>query len=167
MRAVLIPAEGDPRAFDFDGSALPLRHLLDCRTIEALSVGRDDATAYGDEEAKLVSRTVPCACVADEANRTPGCDDCRGSGTRTVEGLPENSVATALIYGEKQTARERGDAVLDGYRRMGFEVIDATGSDPREPFIAGDVVVCGFDPQTGNHQPIPDDLAASILGDRS
>lgn len=137
MRAVLIPAEGDPREVDVADGADHYQAVRDLigGPIEGLGVGREDAHAFGHDEAKLIN-------------------------------LPANSVASALIYGEKEAARERGRDALARYAEMGFEIIDGTGDDPREPFIAGDVLVLGID-DAGASTAIPDDLAASILGDRS
>lgn len=175
MRAVLIPAEGDPRDVELpDSDRLDTLRELVGGPIEGLSVGRDDATAFGNDEAKLLSREVPCEACDGAGVAEPGaglsdpCPTCEGRCTTSVEGLAPNPVASALIYGEQEAARERGEAAMDEYRAMGFEVITSPmHDDPREPYIAGDVVVTGFEPLTGNTAAIPDDLAASILGDRS
>lgn len=171
MRAVLIPAEGNPREIELSVGAEGWREMRELLggNVEALGLGRDDATAYGYDEAKLVQREVECRyCNGsghDEDEETQGdpCDECRGRGKVWVEGLPENERATALIYGDKDEARERGKDVTAVAEEFGFFVIDASSGDPREPFIAGPIIVRGFNPRTGHDGPIPDDLAEELL----
>lgn len=132
MRGVLIREDGSTEEVQPNGYD-DLRELVDGRYIESLGVGRDDAVAYGDEEAKLVNEPV------------------------------ENELATRLVYGNKDDARRRGELAQQEYRNAGFEIINHDTGDSREPFIAGNVVVVGFDHRTGDDRDIPDDLATLLL----
>lgn len=137
IRAVLIPVEGEPREV-----ALPERDGLERLQqlvegdIEAIDVGREDATAYGNDEAKLVNM---------ELNRR----------------------ATDLVFPDPAGFRRRSSETKAAYEAAGYAVIEASPPDPRfrEPFVAGPLVVCGFDPYTGENRSIPDNLAAQLLED--
>lgn len=167
MRAILLPAEEPAREVELpdDSQYEKLRELVG-GDIEALAVGgRDDATAYGFEEAKLVNRRACPACGTSlsNANVCRQCGVIPKEDVRWVEGLAENDAATALVYGEKEAARERGRHFKAMAEEHGVAVIDIGQDDPREPYIAGPIVVCGFNWRTGENRPIPDDLADELL----
>lgn len=133
MRAVLIPERGDPREVQVGG----YEDLRECvgGWVESLPIpGRNDAVAFGNEEAKLI-------------------------------GMEENERATRLLIGDKAAMRRRMEADRAAYEERGVAVVTVGWDDPREPYIAGPVVVVGFDPDRGENLPIPDDLAAGLLGE--
>jgi hypothetical protein len=130
MKAVLLRETGEVETVHVEGLE-SLQEFVG-GYIEAMSVGRDDATAYGNDEAKLI-------------------------------GMEANDRATAFIYGDREEAIEREKVARKEWEARGFAVIDASLDDPREPYIAGPVVVTGFDPQTGETTPIPEDLADTLL----
>jgi hypothetical protein len=171
MRAVLIPETAEPvrevELPEAEGASLAALQELVGGHIEALS-GRwpVGVTAYGNDEAKFVN--TPCdTCGGDgkdydaAGERTDPCRDCHGSGY--VEGMAENVRATALIYGDKAEARKREAEMKAQYEAMGVSVIDATSGDPREPFIAGPIVVTGFDPNTGETVELGESVASWLI----
>jgi hypothetical protein len=174
MRAILIPAEAPPvmEVQLPDDSQYDELVKLVGGYIEALPVS-DGSTAYANEEAKIINRPVCPACgltlpalglmVSDVSNVCRQCGLIPRGDVRWEEGLASNPVASDLIYGPEATRKERQEAALAEVRESGVFVVDATTGDPREPYIAGPVVVCGFDPAVGENRPIPGELAAVLL----
>lgn len=101
--------------------------------IESLSIGRPGAMAWGNDEAKLI-------------------------------GLDANYRATAMVYGEDHDeAVQREAAAKAEWEARGFAVIDAGTGDPREPYIAGPIVVTGVSAE-GDTLPCPADLVDELVG---
>ena len=137
MKAILINPNEGPKVVNYNGYD-ELAALVGGGMIEGLSIGRRDAHAFGNDEAKIINHQLE-------------------DGT-WVEGMPENVLATKLIYGNKEDARIAGAEQIAEFESMGFAIIDATGNDPREPFIAGPIVICGVDPDTGESLDVPEAL---------
>lgn len=135
VKAVLIPPFGPATRVEIDGYD-DMREAVD-GMVEALGVmGRADLTGYGNEEAKIIEPP-----------------------------MPPNARATYLVYGDPQEAYRRGEAMKAEYEAAGIAVIEVDLPDqPVLPYIAGPIVVCGFDANAGENADVPDDVAEFILG---
>ncbi len=137
MRAVLVPPRGKPEAIELpegdDGKHLDALQAAVGGMIEVLDLGRDDATAFGHEEAKIVNRQVCDSCGRDwESVGSAGgrelCKHCGSFLPGWVEGLEFNQRATDLVYGPggAEARQQRKQHTLDKYREAGWEIIDAS-----------------------------------------
>jgi hypothetical protein len=140
MRAVMIPPDSPPcevELSDDQGASWAFVGELVGGPIEPLPLREwPGATMLGNEQAKVVN--------------PPGAF---------------NPLATSLVFGDAEEAR----AALDRFRYLqaeGFPIVVVETGDPREPYIAGTVVVLGFDARRGEHLSIPSDLAATLLGEK-
>lgn len=135
MKAVLIPHNGPPELVEQNGLS-DMQELVG-GFIESLSIGLEDANAWGHDEAKMVNYEMP-----DGSWR---------------EGMPENKLATQIVYGDKVEAKLRADEQMAAYREMGMEVVEMPqieGYD--EPCVAGPILITGLDRTTGETTEVPD-----------
>lgn len=135
MRGLLVPPTGPVQELDLSGGYQVLSDAVG-GMIEALGVlGRHDLTGYGNDMAKILQPP-----------------------------MPPNDRATELVYGDPKEAYRRGEEFKAAASAAGVAVIEADPPGlPILPFVAGPIVVCGFDPNTGDNLAIPDDVAELIL----
>lgn len=145
VEALLIPADSSQGATlhripKGEGQLDAIRELLgeDVQTVEHIAELRG-GDVWGDEEAKLKSYPNPDIPPGVAADLREEYAAEKGIPSR-VDGI-ENERATTMVYGDKEEARQRGEQQMAEYKAAGFFVIDASTGDPREPFIAGNVVL--------------------------
>lgn len=156
-QALLLDPNRDPELIPLPVGYEALRRAVtgnDTGYIEAIDPGLGpEVTAYGDEEAKLVQ-------VAHKACAGKGCDECDHG---VVQGLDLNPLASRIVYGDPETAADRRQHSLEAMKAAGVNVIDASTGDPREPYIAGPLLLTGFDPRSGENRGIDQQTVARVM----
>jgi hypothetical protein len=124
VRALLVPVEGKLEEVEVTDLTSIGSLLGDSVLVETLPMPIRGAIAYGDENAKVL-----------------------------IEPLPPNPRATTILFPDPEGWRRHRDEEVARFQEWGA-VVSMSPDDSKEPYIAGPIVVCGYDEVLAERRPL-------------